>query len=110
MSSAKVLIQLLLPLTSPDVDDLAAKVAQTRTELVEAFGGVTAYVQTPAHGVWTSPDGHREHDEVVMVELVTAHFDRGWWEPYSQRLKVRFKQDAMHVRATAIEVLDEDAS
>ena len=100
-----VLIQMLLPGTSGH----DAATAETRAELVDAFGGLTAYERAPAHGVWTSPDGDRQHDPVVMVEVVAPAFDRGWWRAYSERLRRRFGQDAIHVRALAIDLLD-DAS
>jgi hypothetical protein len=101
-----VLIQLLLPVTTatsdPDADE---RVRQTRRELVDAFGGITAYLRTPAQGVWTSPQGDRESDAVVMVEIVTGHFDRTWWQPYAAALAARFDQEVIHVRALAVEVL-----
>ena len=66
---------------------------------------MTAYLQTPAQGVWTSPDGERERDAVVLVEIVTERFDRTWWRQYAQTLAVRFHQDVIHVRALAVDVL-----
>jgi hypothetical protein len=103
-----VLIQLLLPLTTGGTAGISP-LGETQRELVEAFGGVTAYFQTPAQGVWTSPQGDREDDRVVMVEIVAQTFDRPWWRAYVERLQSRFVQDAIHVRATRIELLD-DAS
>jgi hypothetical protein len=103
-----VLVQLLLPASAPSAQDAA--VADTRRELVEAFGGLTAYVRAPAEGVWTSPDGERERDAVVMVEVVASAFDRGWWRAYAKRLAVRFAQQAIHVRALPIELLDPGAA
>jgi hypothetical protein len=101
-----VLIQTLLPVSLSSSDAEAdAGVKQTRRELVDAFGGITAYLQTPAQGVWTSPDGERERDAVVMVEIVTESFDRTWWKAYAATLATRFRQDVIHVRALAVEVL-----
>jgi hypothetical protein len=105
-----VLIQLLLPLTSVGSADVTVMLAQTQRELVDAFGGVTAYFQTPAHGVWTSPEGYREEDRVVMIEIVAQTFDRAWWQAHVERLRNRFVQDAIHVRATAVELLDDDSA
>ena len=101
-----VLIQLLLPTRggrSPLADDAFAK---TRAELVEAFAGVTAYVRSPAQGMWTSPEGGREQDTVVMVEVVTDRFDRAWWRTYTGRLEERFAQEEIHLRALSVEMLD----
>src|SRR5688572_25826745 len=103
-----ILIQLLLTrgAASPTADGAFVR---TRAELVEKFSGVTAYLRSPAIGVWTSPEGEREQDEVVMVEVVTERFDRTWWRRYAQTLADRFAQEAIHVRAVQIEILDEDA-
>jgi hypothetical protein len=101
-----VLIQMLLPVSASRTDAEAdARVKETRRELIEAFGGITAYLQTPAQGVWTSPEGERERDAVVMVEIVTETFDRAWWQAYAATLAARFRQDVIHVRALAVDVL-----
>jgi hypothetical protein len=107
-----ILIQLLLPTTFPKgtaSQDATAALAETRRELAETFDGLTAYVRSPAKGVWTAPDGHTEQDDVVMVEVVTDRFDRAWWRAYVDRLATRFRQEAVHVRAMPIELLDEEA-
>ena len=104
-----ILNQLLLPRTGAASPTSDGAFARTRAELVEKFSGVTAYLRSPAIGVWTSPDGEREQDEVVMVEVVTERFDRTWWKGYAQKLADRFAQEAIHVRAVHIEILDEDA-
>ena len=106
-----VLIQLLLPTTFPKgtaSQDTSAALADTRRELAETFAGLTAYVRSPARGIWMAPDGHSEQDDVVMIEVVTDRFDREWWRAYSTVLCKRFVQDVMHVRALAIELLSEE--
>ena len=104
--SGVVLIQLLLPTAGNGSDRAMTAIAQTRRELVEKFKGVTAYVRSPAKGLWTAPDGHTEADDVVMVEVVTDTFDRAWWRTYSARLAQRFAQDTIHVRALPVDVPD----
>jgi hypothetical protein len=101
-----VLIQLLLP-TGTSGDSAVTALAETRRELVDRFKGVTAYVRSPAKGLWTAPDGHTEADDVVMVEVVTDTFDRAWWRTYSATLAQRFAQDTIHVRALPIEMPNE---
>ena len=73
-----VLIQLLLP-TKTGSGYAMTPLEQTRRELVEQFSGVTAYLRSPAKGLWTSPEGQIEADDVVMVEVVAPMFDRPWW-------------------------------
>jgi hypothetical protein len=106
-----VLIQLLLPTTfrhGTTSQDATVAIAETRRELAATFNGLTAYVRSPAKGIWTAPDGQSEQDDVVMVEVVTDRFDREWWQAYSTLLSKRFVQDAMHIRALPIELLSED--
>lgn len=100
-----VLIQLLLPLAAPGLTDPAAAFAVTRAELSARFSGLTAYVRAPARGVWTTPDGRQAVDDVVMVEVVTRDFDRGWWRSYATLLAARFHQESMHVRALTVQML-----
>jgi hypothetical protein len=106
-----VLIQLLLPAAAAENDGVTAgRFTTTREELVEAFGGVTAYARSPAQGLWTSPDGEPAQDEVVMVEVVTDAFERAWWTSYEKVLAERFAQDVIHIRAIPVSVLDAEAT
>ena len=104
-----VLTQLLLPTMIPGAvnhkDSLTA-LADTRRELADTFDGLTAYLRSPAKGVWTAPNGHTEQDDVIMVEVVTESFDRQWWRTYAATLAERFRQDTIHVRAMPIELLE----
>jgi len=102
-----VLIQLLLPTGVGTDRDLRA-LAETRRELFDRFRGVTAYLRSPAKGLWQAPDGRTEADDVVMVEVVTETFDRAWWRTYSARLAERFAQEVIHVRALPIDMPDEE--
>jgi hypothetical protein len=103
------LVQLLLPASSRGNAAADEHVARTRAELVEAFGGLTAYQRAPARGVWRSPEGDVEQDDMVMVEVVTPVFDRDWWRRYTDQLRRRFGQQAIHARAMAVELVDDDA-
>jgi hypothetical protein len=98
------LIQFLLPrsVNGQPVSDLAF--AATRAELIDAFDGVTAYLRSPAQGVWTAPEGRVERDEMVMVEVLAPSFDRAWWRDYAAKLAQRFDQEAIHVRALPADV------
>jgi hypothetical protein len=102
-----MLIQVLLPTTAPAGTQVMTPLAETRRELADKFSGVTAYVRSPAKGLWTAPDGHTEADDVVMVEVVTETFDRGWWRTYAATLAQRFQQKTIHVRALPVEMPDE---
>jgi hypothetical protein len=67
---------------------------QTREELVERFGGLTAYTRS-ATGVWTSPHGDIKEDRVVMIEVLSGRFVKDWWRSYAATLKKRFRQETM---------------
>ncbi len=95
-----VLIQLLLPIT-PGARD---HITQTQRELANKFSGLTAYLRSPAKGLWTAPDGDVERDDVVMVEVVTESFDREWWRDYAATLRARFTQESIHIRALNVEM------
>ena len=101
-----VLIQLLLPTSAAGADRLAP-LTETRRELADRFNGLTAYLRSPAKGLWIAPDGHTEQDDVVMVEVVTDTFDRTWWRAYAAMLAERFGQESIHLRAMPVEMLDQ---
>jgi|SRR5688572_12201967 hypothetical protein len=100
------LVQLLLPTRDNTGKPFPATVtAQTRVELVEQFGGVTAYLRSAAAGAWVNDDGVLERDEVVMVEVLVEQFDPNWWREYAGRLAERFGQEEMHIRAMAVTLI-----
>lgn len=104
-----VLIQLLLPVTSHAGDSLrSSRLTTTRAELTARFKGVTAYVRSPAKGLWTAADGRTEEDDVIMVEVVTDLFDRAWWRAYAATLAERFGQEEIHIRALPIATLGDE--
>jgi hypothetical protein len=105
MSSTTWLIQVLLPLSDNDGTPFGEQpFAQTRGELLDRFGGLTAYRRSPAHGLWKSGEGVAR-DDVVIVEVMAGDLDRGWWNGYRRELERRFRQDAIVIRASTHEVL-----
>jgi hypothetical protein len=81
---------------------------RVRDELAQRFGGVTAFLRSPAEGVWKDDGPGRPgaiHDDVVIYEVMAAQLDRDWWQAYRKDLAARFAQDELVVRASAIERL-----
>ena len=104
--SNQSLVQILLPLRDNDGrpfgDDGHGR---TRRELLDRFGGVTAYQRAPAEGLWKSEDGEVARDEVVIFEVMVEDLERDWWRQYRQTLEARFRQDAIVIRAMPHETL-----
>ncbi|HEX8705165.1 MAG TPA: hypothetical protein VF815_40410 [Myxococcaceae bacterium] len=99
------LIQFLLPLRDNERRPFPrADFDRVRAELIERFGGVTAFLQSPASGAWKE-EGETTHDEVVLFEVMTEALDRAWWKNYREDLERRFRQEAIVVRALGAEHL-----
>jgi hypothetical protein len=100
------LIQLLLPALDNDGRAIGGRTFEiVRHELTERFGGVTAYMRSPATGQWKDEDGQIDRDQMIMVEVVVEAVDRAWWADYRRVLEQRFAQEVIHVRALGIETL-----
>ena len=78
---------------------------QARSELTKRFGGVTAFLRSPAVGAWQKPGGEVCRDDVYLYEVMADALDRGWWQDYRARLERQFGQDVILVRVTDAEVL-----
>jgi hypothetical protein len=74
-------------------------------ELTERYGGVTAYLRSPASGVWRDEGGEEARDEVVMVEVMVGKLQRQSWAEYRRVLERRFRQAELVVRALRIDRL-----
>jgi len=88
------LIHLLLPLHDNQNRSFAPQQFQTvRKELTEEFGGVTAFVRSPAVGLWKEDDEGISRDEVVMFEILADQLNDDWWRQYRKKLEAAFRQD-----------------
>jgi hypothetical protein len=100
------LVQILLPVFDANgVRSGDEQFVAVRRELTGRFGGVTAYLRSPASGLWVRDDGAVDRDDVVMVEVMVERIDRAWWRDYRKSLEQAFRQDVIVVRAFAIETL-----
>ncbi|MCW7538449.1 hypothetical protein OOT46_11420 [Aquabacterium sp. A7-Y] len=102
------LVQLLLPLFDSHGQRFDRQLyADTRAELLERFGGLTAYTRAPASGVWEPDDGRQPpvHDELVVYEVMADTLEGPWWQAYRRTLEARFRQDSLVVRAHEVLLL-----
>ena len=105
MSAGMHLVQILLPLRDNEGRAFEGSAyGRVRTELAERFGGITTFTRAPAEGVWK--EGRRtDRDDIVVFEVMTDTLDRPWWQGYRADLERRFRQDAIVVRASTVEML-----
>jgi hypothetical protein len=97
------LIQLLLPLHDNDKQVFPSDyVDNVRRTLTERFGGVTAFLRSPALGLWKEGEDELTHDEVVMFEVISSELDSDWWVGYRVELQNKFSQDELLVWASEI--------
>jgi hypothetical protein len=100
------LIQLLLPLYDNNGIRLPkALYKQVRDELVSQFGGLTAYTQAPASGLWQEDNGKTVHDDLIIYEVMCDDIDPGWWHAYRSTLEGRFLQQELVIRSHPIRML-----
>lgn len=100
------LVELFLPLR----DNLghafdAGLFSSVRQELVDRFGGMTAFTREPVEGLWDAPDGGKIHDAIIIYEVMVQEVDRLWWQAYKADLEKRFAQDELVIRLSMIDVI-----
>jgi hypothetical protein len=78
---------------------------RVRRELADRFGGVTAFMHSPAMGLWEDDEGVVRHDDLVGFEVMAESLDRDWWRGYREQLAERFRQQEIVMRATSFERL-----
>lgn len=100
------LVQLLLPLyDNAEARFPQALFAQVSEELVNQFGGMTAYTRAPASGMWQEEGCTPVHDDLVIYEVMTEQPDIEWWRSYRAKLEQRFRQEQLVVRMHEIRLL-----
>ena len=99
-------VEIFLPLKRNDGSPQPrARFGEVRRELVERFGGLTAFTRAPAEGLWESSDGDVDRDSIVIFEVMASDLDRLWWKDFRARLERMFEQDEIVIRASAVDRL-----
>jgi hypothetical protein len=100
------LLQILLPLYDNGGEAYPKSMFdRIRSELTDAFGGVTAFLRSPAVGLWEDESGEVQRDDVILFEIMTDDLDRNWWQRYRHDLQNRFGQQSILVRAIDVEMM-----
>jgi hypothetical protein len=95
-------IEIFLPLADNQGRPfLREQYGRVRKELVERFGGLTAFTRSPAEGLWVE-DGETSSDRIVIFEVMAEQLDRSWWREYRRQLEQRFAQDMILIRSSEI--------
>ena len=70
-------VQVLLPIFDNDGRAFEQTLyLNVKTVFTEKFGGVTAYVGSPADEAWQGPSGTKRHDQIVIFEvMMTGRFE-----------------------------------
>jgi hypothetical protein len=98
------LIEIFLPVNDNDGRKQPVELfTQVRQELVDRFGGLTAFTRSPAKGLWENDD-ERHADDIVIYEVMTEKLDPGWWRDYKTELERRFQQEEMMIRSQQVEL------
>ena len=99
------LIQILLPLYDNEGRAFEREAFdEVRQELTREFGGVTAFHNSPAEGLWKE-GGEVSRDVVVVFEVMDEKLEREWWTTYRAELETRFRQEKLVMRATEFQQL-----
>jgi hypothetical protein len=99
-------VQIVLPLyDSTGTPFPRESFTRIAADLTARFGGATAYLRSPAMGLWENPSGRVEQDDVVVVEVLVDSIDEAWWEDCRERLETAFRQQTVLIRAVGCRVL-----
>ena len=97
------LVQFLLPLHDNNNQKFPnAHFNRVRADLTDRFGGVTAFVRSPAVGLWKEHNDEVNRDEVVMFEVMADQLDKDWWASYRKQLQGQFHQHEVLIWAYSV--------
>lgn len=96
------LVELFLPLTTNENFEIEdGTFHEIQSELVDKFGGLTMYSRAPARGLYQTKEGV-EHDDVVVIEVMTDTLDTEWWKEHRKRLETKLHQEEILIRAQEV--------
>jgi hypothetical protein len=100
------LVEILLPVRDEEGQPFEAALhEQVRRELVERFGGLTAWSRAPATGLWKEDTERVARDDIAVYEVLVPRLEPAWWAAYRRTLEERFRQDQVLIRASEVRLL-----
>ena len=101
------LVQIFLPLRDNHGRRIAgAHFERLSKDLIHRFGGMTAFAQSPATGLWKKTRRSApERDQIVIYEVMVKRLQRRWWRQERIRLEKTFRQEQILIRAMAVDRL-----
>jgi len=100
------LIQIFLPLRDNEGQPFPFRqFEQVKELLAQKFGGVTAFLNSPAEGVWRESRKNFVKDDVITFEVMSESLDRPWWSAFKEELETQFRQEQIVIRKMQIEIL-----
>ena len=100
------LIQILLPMTDENKDPFPAEYYSVLAEtLTEKFGGVTAYMPSPATGLWKQDQNTTVKDQIAILEVMADRLDFSEWKKIKDDLGRKFRQEEILMRTFQVTVL-----
>lgn len=101
------LIEIYLPLNSNDGAPQPAELfGRVREQLIDHFGGVTAFSRNPAKGISLQEDNERSEDDIIIYEVMVETVDRAWWRSYKRLLELLFQQEEILIRIYAVDLIN----
>jgi len=100
VTAPTTLVQIILPVR----DNRGRKYPETiwrdlKRDMVDRFGGVTAYTRAPAEGVWAPSRAAAAREDVFILEVMVCRLNRHWWRALRRDLEQRLAQDEIVIRA-----------
>lgn len=95
------LVQLLPRHDNNDQDFPHPYFNAVREDLTGRLGG-TAFLRSPAVGLWKEGYDVVNRDDVVMFEVLTEQLDQVWWDCSRTHLQKTFRQDEVLIWASVI--------
>jgi len=99
------LFQILLPRADNSGHPFAREeFDRVKDDLAEHFGGVTAYIQAPAEGLWRQ-GGQSDNDDILIFEVMTDTVDLADWRNRRAELEHNFRQDRVIIRYMSMKLV-----